>query len=1020
MPAHGGGAVQGLLVGRDREVAALDALLAYAREHRGRGVVVLGEPGIGKTTLVETFAAHAGERGFLLAVGRCSEADVPAYWPWRQALRAVRPALDARLGAGDTASRAELFASVVDELSTLAGRSPAVLILEDVHWADAPSLALVRFVADVLPALPLVFVLTARDDPLETPMQTASVLGSLPGHVERLWLDGLDEPAIGELVRRLLGYPPAAHVVARIADRSGGNPFFVREVTQLQALRGGDGPLIVPPGVQQLLSRRLARLSQPCHDLLAVAAVAGGDLKAELLSEVVGEAPDAVLSRLDEAVVARLVTADELGLRFAHALVREVLYAGQSPATRAQLHRRVAQALERRAQRMPPAARRTVLGELAAHWRQAAGSDARRHAADRALLAARDAMARMGYEQAVGFYRWALEDAPADELSMVLELGEAQVLAGELTAGRATLLAAAGMARDARLPRQLGRALLGIGTGIGGFEVPLYDEQQVLLLEEALDGLGDDDVALRAALLARLSVAASNLRPISERVAMAREATGLARDAADARAEVAALAAWCDAEAGPRFVEQRLTRSLEMIAAAERSQDAAAVLLARRFRVVALAERGHFPAFDEEVKAYARTAGRLRLPLYTWPVPIWKGMRALMSGDLTTARGCLDEAQELADRAASENAGFMVFTLASWLHRAAGELDALLPMLERVVAPHSGHPTFDAGLAGFNAAAGKLDVAARFLGRRIAAGLDTLPADSEQVCSLWLLGEAAIATEDVRACEQILEHLRPYAHLWAVDGMAGATLGAVTLQLGRLSTALGRFDEAEGWIEDARARHREVGAALLVAEADAALARLPRRGPVAVPAPVEGAAAFLRAGRLWAVSFRGTEATVPDSKGMRDLAVLIAHPHREVHVLDLVEAAGGPTARTAGGHTGEQLDATARTAYRERLADLEEDLAEAEGNADSGRVARLRDEQRFITEELARALGLSGRARTTGDPVERARKAVAMRIRTAVKAIGEVHPDLARHLGNSVSTGRFCAYRPETAITWRL
>jgi hypothetical protein len=176
---------------------------------------------------------------------------------------------------------------------------------------------------------------------------------------------------------------------------------------------------------------------------------------------------------------------------------------------------------------------------------------------------------------------------------------------------------------------------------------------------------------------------------------------------------------------------------------------------------------------------------------------------------------------------------------------------------------------------------------------------------------------------------------------------------------------------------------------------------------------------FRREGELWHLRFRGRRATVAHSKGMGDLAVLLARPGSEVHVHDLVEAAGGPPARAAETDTGPVLDRQARAAYTARLAELDENIAAAEADADLGMVERLRTEHDFLAAELGAALGLGGRVRTGGDRTERARKAVTMRIATALKAIEAVHPDLARHLRLAVSTGRFCAYRPEQPTVWK-
>ena len=174
------------------------------------------------------------------------------------------------------------------------------------------------------------------------------------------------------------------------------------------------------------------------------------------------------------------------------------------------------------------------------------------------------------------------------------------------------------------------------------------------------------------------------------------------------------------------------------------------------------------------------------------------------------------------------------------------------------------------------------------------------------------------------------------------------------------------------------------------------------------------------------MSFRGTDATLKHLKGMADLAVLLARPGSEVHVLDL---AGAPAGANRGlradvpagsaGDAGEVLDARARDAYRRRLEELEDDLAEAEQASDGAAVDRARIEKEFLVAELAAAYGLSGRVRRAGDPAERARTTVTWRIREAIKRIEEAHPDLGRHLRASVRTGTFCSYSPEQPQAWR-
>lgn len=185
-------------------------------------------------------------------------------------------------------------------------------------------------------------------------------------------------------------------------------------------------------------------------------------------------------------------------------------------------------------------------------------------------------------------------------------------------------------------------------------------------------------------------------------------------------------------------------------------------------------------------------------------------------------------------------------------------------------------------------------------------------------------------------------------------------------------------------------------------------------------APAEGAAVFRRDGQFWTLSFRGRTVRMKDAKGLHDLARLVGNPASELHVLDLAGSRSDATGRAlvSAGDLGELLDTRARAEYRRRLAELEDEVADADRCNDLGRAGRAGAERDFIAAELAAALGLDGRPRRAGDPAERARKAVTARIRLTIGRIEREHPDLGRHLSNSVRTGTTCAYQPETPIQW--
>jgi AAA ATPase domain len=937
------------LVGREPELAALAELLGDAAAGRGRVAVMLGEPGIGKTRLSEAADTMARRLGFDVAWGRCSSVDMPSYWPWKQVVANLLGETDL-LEHGRFASQPELFAAIAEAIEARTRANAVLVIFEDAHWADPGSLALLEFLAGVVSGQRLMLMVTARDQVVLLPTSAG---------VRRLPMAGLDQDATAALVRHVVGAEASQDYIAEVHRRTGGNPFFTSEVARLQLSRGTPTGAI-PPGVRQVLGHRLARLPQESFELLQVASVVGSP-HVGILSAVTGMPEAKVEVLLVEPAAAGVIVAGA----FAHDLMRETLYLGISPNRRALLHREVAECL----QGGGPA-------ELARHWSLAAGEDAPIHAAELALVAGDMAVAGLAHEQAIDHYRMAL-DLGAGGLDVRRQMGEAQVQAGHIGAGRDTLRLVARKAREAGAGDVLARSVLAMGGGVGGFEVDIFDLEQGPLLEDALRLLPDDDSALRAAVLARLSVASAAVASPDERASLADQATNMARRVGDVEAEVAALAAFCDARSGPAYVQERIEAAGRMLALAH--HHSLLELLGRRLRLRARLELGDLTGVDADIAAYARVADRLRSPTYSWLVPMWRGMRAVLDGDLDAGDRYAKQVATLGQKAQSPNAEMMAWTLSWRIARLRQDSLAIRELVGRMVEWAEDFAGSDCTFALLFAESGDPERGRRHLRRLMEAGLDSLPVDSEWVEMLWLLGEAAILLDEREAEQAVHDALTPYADLWAVDGYGGACFGQVADLLARLAEYQDR--------------------------------------PSGAPSD---RAAFARTGTVWRLEFRGRSITVVDSKGMRDLAVLLGRPGREVHVLDLVQGSGGPSRAEAGTDTGPMIDAAARSAYRRRLMDLEEEIDEASRDHDQGRLEKLEPEKEFLVSELSAALGLGGRTRVTGDRTERARKAVAMRIGTALKAIETVHPELARHLRNSVSTGRYCSYRPDQELTWQL
>ena len=275
-------------------------------------------------------------------------------------------------------------------------------------------------------------------------------------------------------------------------------------------------------------------------------------------------------------------------------------------------------------------------------------------------------------------------------------------------------------------------------------------------------------------------------------------------------------------------------------------------------------------------------------------------------------------------------------------------------------------------------------------------------ADAEWLECHWAMGDIAVALDDRAAAAGLFAALRPYEELWAVDGIGGAVFGTVTEQLGRLAAYLDRPGRRR--LTSRRRGSSTAGRALpaLVARVDAA-----RTGPAAADAAAPTSGRLHRDGPVWLLEWRGRRSTVPDSKGLRDLAVLLARPGRSrCRRSSSSRPRAGRPPSAAGADLGPSSTTPRGRAYRRRLGELDREIDEAESDADLGRLERLRSERSLLADELAGALGLGGRARIAGDPTERARKAVTMRIRAAIATIAAQDEPLARHLRNAIRTGR--------------
>ncbi|WP_460062693.1 BTAD domain-containing putative transcriptional regulator [Streptomyces sp. YKOK-I1] len=548
-------------VGRTRELLALDAAAGSAR-YGGGVVLVSGEAGAGKSALLERFVRGLRAGGWAVVVGRCPEYEgAPPAWAWVEALGALardlppaRPAeLDvllrepARTAAATrdeaTAGRFRMHRAFAAWLRAAAGAAPLAVVLEDLHRADGETLALLEAAAAVT-GVPLLTVASYR--PAEVGEHLVKTLAQLaPGAPHRVVLRGLPPADVATVVHAVCGEPVDARTVAALAERTGGNPFYVLESARLLA---DEGALVavseVPQGVRDVLRRRLALLPEGARAAVRLTAAVGLEAELALLLDAADADEDAVLEGLDAALAADLLTEPGPGrVRFVHALVRDTVYTDLSGVRRARLHGRIARVLRRH--------RPDDLAALAHHFARSGSPADAPLAVDYALRAAEVAERRYAHDIAVDLLQQAIDvhtTAVRDPhgrlertVGLLVRLLGAQIRAGSTDAARRTRQRAVELAEQADRG-DLVAAVYGAWTEPSGWRSRLegpYDRTSLARLERLAADPGLDDATRGRVLHVLVDAVAAEDPPRA--LEAARTQLRLAREGDDPRLLAAAL-----------------------------------------------------------------------------------------------------------------------------------------------------------------------------------------------------------------------------------------------------------------------------------------------------------------------------------------------------------------------------------------------------------------------------------------------------------------------------------------------
>jgi hypothetical protein len=1043
-----------IFVGRNRELAELERTLDAAAAGRGALAVLVGEPGIGKTRLADAIAAEAAARGFRVAWGRAWESGgAPAYFPWTQVLEALGrrmpDASEATALDPDTA-RFQLFRSVVDQLRQESATAPLLVVLDDLHVADLSSLRMLQFVARELRALRVAIVATHRDVEARWTPDVDATLARIGREGTTLALARLPRDDVSRLVRTAaLGV--SARLEQAIWQATQGNPLFIEEVVRLleadPALVESDR-VPIPYGVREVIRQRLALLDDAALGVLDVAAVIGVEIHLATLVPACEASDATVIEAVVAAKRAGILAEPAPGtLRFGHALMRDAIYNDVARSRRAALHLRIADTLERSPGGAIP------LTQIAHHAIAAAACDGCR-IVERSLRAARALTDAHAHEDTIGLLERALAAVgpsphdPQGAAEILLALGCARLRAGDARGGGACCVRVAERARASDDGVLFARAALAYGA-----EFTIGETEPTLraLLDEGLARLPAGYEALRLRIRARL---AASLQPAPDPSIVAREAIEAVRAARALGDDETLLDVLHSAGAALGEVTpapDKLPLTLEAVRLATRLGDRAKLLRAYTRLAFEQLEVGDTPGADATIDAYEAVARATGEPRHRWLVPLFRAMRAAQEGRFDDADVLIDEARELVAQM-REPFARQTMTLVRMgrlrQQERGPELLALEPEALAVVARWNSSADYThLFIASFRAMAGDRETARAHLAQ---VSLDSTPGRIR--IARAMLAVTVVLAGDVGLAAALYDRLLPSAPLWVVYGVAGfaveASYGRI---LGGLATLLGVWDDAERHFADALQRAEAIGARpemakIMDAHARMLLARgtpgdvdrartffararvlgeavgltrlvdaMPAemnapaaRRDVTAPPPGPRAFSLARDGVTWCVSFVGETFRLKDSRGLGYLARLVVEPGRELHALDLAGAGDEVDA----GDGGELLDGEARAAYKRRLAELDDDLREAEGWSDGARASRARAEIELLSAELARAVGLGGRSRRSGAAAERARVAVTRRIRETVRKIAEHSPDLGRYLERSVKTGTFCSFDP--------
>jgi class 3 adenylate cyclase len=833
-------------VGRVEERAALEEAMKLARLGQRQVVLLSGEPGIGKTRL-SSYAAHkAHSEGFAVAWGACTEELAVPYEPWIEVCtQLVEHAPEELLGrhtrrhAGELSRLARilrervadlpepqasdpeterymLFNAIAGLLGEVAQSVPLCVVLDDLHWADAQSLALLKHLLRGTDQSALQVMVTYRDSDLGKDHPLTALLADLRSlhGVQRIALHGLGADEVAEIMTVIAGHELHAdgiELAAQIAEETAGNPFFVGEIllglSESGALvfdeatgRWGidtSAGIALPESVREVIERRVERLDPQATELLRQAAVIGRVFNVELLAACSELTEGPLLDHLESAVAASLLSesTERVGeFRFVHALIDQTLYDGMGGTRRARMHLRVAEALEELYGDDPG----EHLAELALHWRLAAVSVDTAKAADYALKAGQRALASLAPGEAMKLFTDAIElsgDADNRErCEALIGLGEAQLQTG-VAAYRETLLQASRIASELQDAELAARASLAGNRGFWS-TTGAVDTERLAAIERAVELDDPPDPTRHARLLALQAQELGFENPdFMHRRALAEEAIALARSAGDTRTLGAVLGSAFNAVWSAQTLELRATFAEELSRCAEELGDPALRADGAQLELICRVQRGEIARGQAALERQERIAAELGHTTLIWLAGFHAAGLKQLRGDLA-ACGELSERAFRAGREAGVSDAFFIYSMQYGAPRLfAGRGEEIIAGAGQIAQEYPKLTGFRAALASYLCWLDRGGEATVILRGAASDRFEHVLPGPAYLDALVHYAEAAFQTGDYNAAATLRDLIEPYSD--QVDWNGSVGYGHARLYLGLLASVLGEHERSD-------------------------------------------------------------------------------------------------------------------------------------------------------------------------------------------------------------------------------